>query len=355
MAEYNFSNGSITISGANGVTINGNGIVTGAGVVKGNGKMATVDYSQLTETDITGLALSCSADIQINIDPNCKKSSILLSCEENLKDLIDVVSTSGTLQMKMNGSYMTTKGITLEVVLPSLEKIKVSSSGAVSGNYIGKDLEVQLTGSGSIKLVGQAESLDAKLMGSGDILLKKLPVTNGNLVLQGSGDIVANISGSANLVLQGSGDIEVHGNPTKVEQKLQGSGDINVKKGSAPKANTTESKSEQKSEPFHQRDNPFGNSSNVFGDFNTVFSNMDETMKDMERDLDRKMAELNTKMSGINTGNIFHTTQTTVKTTFPSDTAVKKDEPKADLPESKPEVVEKAETSSLLQKLRKML
>ncbi|WP_229260256.1 head GIN domain-containing protein [Duganella alba] len=133
----------------------------------------------------------------------------------------------GTKGMLLNPRHR----LQVELVLPSLEELVVSSSGdtKVSG-FNGEQLELQLHGSGNVTFSGRYRSLTAGAHGSGNLNLNAGSTENVELEMVGSGQITA--SGSCkvlNAELTGSGDLDArHLAAEKVTVNLKGSGTSHV-------------------------------------------------------------------------------------------------------------------------------
>jgi hypothetical protein len=168
----------------------------------------------------------------------------------------------GTKGMLLNPRHR----LQVELVLPSLEELMVSSSGdtKVSGfngerlelqlhgsgnvNFNGRyrslaagahgsgnlnlnagsseRVELEMVGSGQITASGSCQTLEAQLTGSGDLDARHLAAEKVTVNLKGSGTTHVFAKQSADLTLRGSGDIRVLGNPDQRNVSRTGSGDV---------------------------------------------------------------------------------------------------------------------------------
>ena len=145
------------------------------------------------------------------------------------------------------------KGLAVYVTSPDLIGVVLNGSGDfISERPVDTDvLNIQLKGSGDVhftnvvcdrcdaELVGSGDlnikHLDARetsatLIGSGDLDIRQMNADNTQLQLRGSGDIdVEFVSGcgSVNAELLGSGDISLKGQVRHFDMRKRGSGDIN--------------------------------------------------------------------------------------------------------------------------------
>lgn len=168
----------------------------------------------------------------------------------------------GTKGMLLNPRHR----LQVELVLPSLEELVVSSSGdtkvsgfngeqlalqlhgsgnvTFSGRYraltagahgsgnlnlnagSSENVELEMVGSGQITASGSCKTLNAELTGSGDLDARHLAAEKVTVNLKGSGTSQVFAKQSADLTLRGSGDIRVMGNPDQRNVSRTGSGDV---------------------------------------------------------------------------------------------------------------------------------
>jgi len=181
-----------------------------------------------------------------------------------------------TTKVEGNTLYIATRGIfiatgksgqtTVELNLPSLEKLQLTGSGDCSvqgfkGNRVELSLhgsgnmslnsifsQVQMVsggsgsaqllvpgaqimsietyGSGNIMLEGQTNHLVVTVAGSGSVNGKNMKLNKATILSTGSGDLSVNVSQEVTGQLLGSGNILVQGYPTKQHIQNAGSGQI---------------------------------------------------------------------------------------------------------------------------------
>lgn len=108
-------------------------------------------------------------------------------------------------------------------------QLDVTSTGSGDVHITGLDLTgvtLRTTGSGDMKLAGEANRLDATSTGSGDVHARGLSANVVDLRTTGSGDMTAKAHTKATVRSTGSGDVTVYGNPDKRNKSASGSGDI---------------------------------------------------------------------------------------------------------------------------------
>lgn len=198
--------------------------------VKGNGNMTT---QSKPIGDINGVELHSSFDV-ILIEGS--PSNVKIEAEENIIQYIDLHTENGILNIRTedNVSLHTNRKIKIYVTAPTFSRIENTGSGdIVSETRISNDskLNIDLSGSGNLKLDVDAPEVDATVTGSGDIKLSgESKKFRGQVT--GSGDIRAMdlLAEEANVQVTGSGGIDVYSS-VKVIANISGSGDIRYKGG----------------------------------------------------------------------------------------------------------------------------
>ena len=125
--------------------------------------------------------------------------------------------------VSLNGSgYIETK----DTVNAKKFEINLAGSGDGNFNVNCSNLNVSLSGSGDIKVTGISKNLNAKVAGSGAIDCSKLETENADVNVAGSGDLKVNCIKTLTASVVGSGDIHYKNKPETVDKKIVGSGDI---------------------------------------------------------------------------------------------------------------------------------
>ncbi len=135
----------------------------------------------------------------------------------------------------------------VEVTMPELESLALSGSGtmtakdkfesaklsiALAGSGVielssitDNQINIELSGSGQVKLSGYTSKLDLSLAGSGIFDGEKLKTDDAEITISGSGEATAFVTKTLNATVAGSGSIYYLGKPT-VNRVITGSGDI---------------------------------------------------------------------------------------------------------------------------------
>ncbi|HEX8612384.1 MAG TPA: head GIN domain-containing protein [Telluria sp.] len=194
-------------------------------------------------------------------------ASLTVRGEQRLLGNVETISEGTTLNIDTKGMLLHHKQpLQVVLVLPALDSLRIRGSGDSTVNgFSGDKLELQLHGSGNVKLNGRYREVEAGLQGSGDIELnggssdkvevnvvgsgsmtvvgaarqfKVAQMGSGDLDaehlsadtctidLMGSGSAIVQARKSASVSVRGSGDVTVHGNPTERSVTRNGSGDV---------------------------------------------------------------------------------------------------------------------------------
>ena len=110
-----------------------------------------------------------------------------------------------------------------------VERTQASIRGSGDVNLDGlaqTDLDLSIQGSGSASALGNAEHARVSVAGSGDAHLGKLNVKSADVVIKGSGDVEVAPEEIATIQINGSGDVHLTKQPKSVQSHVHGSGSV---------------------------------------------------------------------------------------------------------------------------------
>jgi hypothetical protein len=213
--------------------------------IKGNEKEVTVSR---TTPEYDKIEVGGSFDVKLI---SGKEGSITIKGDENLVELLKTEVVNGTLKVGFERGKMIQFNYksAIEITIPFEQINELSFSG--SGNFFGKDiitaenLEVEIAGSGNVKLElnttntkiersgsgnlnikGKTQNLEIESTGSGNANASELIAENVVASQIGSGNIKVNCTKKLVARSSGSGSIIYNGNPEKVDKSSSGSGSI---------------------------------------------------------------------------------------------------------------------------------
>ena len=211
--------------------------------VRGSGNKITQsrDVSGFTSVEAAG-----PMDVEIKMGSGYKVS---VEADDNLMQYILVRKEGGKLVVKLkdniNVSY--DNGMKVSIEMPSLHEVDLSGSGSLktigqvtdpnkievsisgSGNATmdvnTPSLDASISGSGKATVTGQTKTIDVSIAGSGDFEAPDLKSETAKVSIAGSGNarIFASVSIDASIV--GSGDVIYSGSPS-ISKSIIGSGEL---------------------------------------------------------------------------------------------------------------------------------
>jgi hypothetical protein len=197
-------------------------VVLATGCTVGSGDVITEsrEVSGFDEIVLLG-----SGDVIIDMTGT---ESLEIEAEDNVMPLLTSDVIDGRLELGVEGSITTTRGITYTITAAELVGVTIRGSGDVNGTDIsGDSFQVTIEGSGSVDLTGTSSDLKVRIAGSGDFDGRDLESATGTVTvtIDGSGGALVNVTDDLTVTINGSGDVEYMGDPV-LHQTIDGSGDV---------------------------------------------------------------------------------------------------------------------------------
>jgi hypothetical protein len=191
--------------------------------------------------------ISSNLPAEINIIQG-DRESLRITAEKNIlpKIVTKVVGRKLELTFKQNETIQTTEPIEIDLQLKTLnsmdfsgaalvkapkiksDRLEINSSGAssIAIDYLqGKQLTIDLSGTGKIKLTGKVDRQEVSLSGVGKYEGSKLRTLSTDIELSGTGKAILWVERSLNIDLGGLGKVSYYGNP-QVTEDVSGMGKI---------------------------------------------------------------------------------------------------------------------------------
>lgn len=193
--------------------------------------------------DFSEVEIDIDADVIIHIG---NQSSIDISAQENLLDIIRTDVSSGMLIIDANSCISSNYPVNIDISTPSLSyiklngsaditvmdelhnddlEIKINGSGNITADVFANDFRVQINGSGNVMVSGAANDADININGSGDVRAAMLQAYQADIKINGSGNTIINVLNDLKVTVKGSGDVKYSGTPS-VKTSISGSGSV---------------------------------------------------------------------------------------------------------------------------------
>jgi hypothetical protein len=192
------------------------------------GKGAPVERS-FTVSGYSGIDVSGGFDV---ILVQGAAEGVVLTAQENLFEHITVKVDQGTLKIYTENNIMATQPMKARITYKSIENLKVSGGGDVTGETPVNvpRLDVTLSGGGDMTTMINTDELSCHISGGGDAAI------NGNIKkydmdLSGGGDIQSEVTaGGVYFDISGGGDVTLKcmDKATEGNIKISGGGDLTV-------------------------------------------------------------------------------------------------------------------------------
>jgi hypothetical protein len=105
-------------------------------------------------------------------------------------------------------------------------RARISGSGDIEMDLDVRDIEASISGSGDIELSGKSESGRLSISGSGKFLSEDMEVGDFNVRMSGSGRCAITVNGELDVRISGSGSVYYGGRPTGINTNVSGSGKV---------------------------------------------------------------------------------------------------------------------------------
>ena len=212
--------------------------------IKGEGPITnkTLSLEGFTEIDI-----ATSGELYLSQGDNY---SVKVEAQQNIIDNLETDVSGGKLQLGFDKSVSSFESLKFYITMPTLKGVSIAGSADVAGetdfsglenveiNIAGsgniklsleaKTIDMNIAGSGDIDLEGEASSADASIMGSGSINAGGLSVKKADINIAGSGDCTIDATEQLDVSIAGSGNVYYFGSP-EIDKSIAGSGSVEKK------------------------------------------------------------------------------------------------------------------------------
>ena len=160
-------------------------------------------------------------EIEVGAGPLCT-----LRGEANLLPYVTLTESAGTLSIDVREGFALDPPPTVALMAPYLARASVQGSSKLRASGVdSKELQLELIGSGQMRLLGRAQRVSANLTGSGGMRLAGLACETAVVTITGSGAIELSEPGHIEAVITGSGQLRHRGDAV-VDSQVIGSGAV---------------------------------------------------------------------------------------------------------------------------------
>ena len=211
--------------------------------VRGNGKLKVEERNVSNFTSVSSFG---EYDVYLS---QGAAYSVRVEAEENLLPYIEIVADGDELKIRTKDGYWLSNTTDLKIFItaPAYSRVKtfgsgnifsqgklnntspieleVSGSGDVKVELNAPEVHAELKGSGNIDLGGETRTFTGSIMGSGDIRASNLKTENASVDIMGSGNADVYASVKLDVDIKGSGDVRYRGE-AQTSSSINGSGSV---------------------------------------------------------------------------------------------------------------------------------
>lgn len=204
-----------------------------------------VEERALDIAPFTGIETGGSMQVTIERGP---VQTITVSAQPELIGLLNTEVKGNVWRIRTSQCWSSDSEFTVHIVTPSLlndievhgsadvatgdvfgtghTELSTEGSGSITVSGINeKELDLAISGSGTISIRGTCSELNASLSGSGDLIAGELTANEANLEVSGSGSATLTAISKLNAEVSGSGTVRYGGKPD-VSSSISGSGSV---------------------------------------------------------------------------------------------------------------------------------
>jgi hypothetical protein len=154
--------------------------------------------------------------------------SVEIETDDNILPLIKTEVREGVLYVTSQERYNATNGVKLRISVPDLTAISSHGAGDIKiTDAASNDLKIDSTGAASVKATGKAKSLSISSTGAGDVDTTSLLAEKARVSVSGAASINVYASEQLDVSVSGVGSVNYSGNPKTVNKNVSGLGSVN--------------------------------------------------------------------------------------------------------------------------------
>lgn len=174
-------------------------------------------------------AIDTSGAYEVNVI--CQKSAgVEIEADDNLLPLIKTEVRDGTLFVSDEKDFHSSKSPTLRITMSELTSVNNTGAGDVKITDANtSDLRIQSSGAASVDATGKAKTITITTTGAGKIDTSKLTAEKAKVEVSGAASVDVYASDQLDVNISGVGSVNYSGNPKTVNKSISGIGTVNPK------------------------------------------------------------------------------------------------------------------------------
>ena len=188
----------------------------------GNRKTEKRDLKSFNAIDTSG-----AYDVKITCQ---KPASFEIEADDNILPLLKTEVRDGVLFVTNDQEYHSAKSAALRISMPELNSVSNSGAGDVNiADANSNELKLQSTGAASFDAAGKAKSVTISSTGAGRIDASRLTAEKAKVDISGAASVDVYASDQLDVNVSGVGSVTYGGNPKSVNKSISGIGTVNPK------------------------------------------------------------------------------------------------------------------------------
>src|SRR6185436_853253 len=165
------------------------------------------------------------------VEVMCQKpASFEIEADDNILPLIRTDVRDGVLYVTSEKSYNPSRAVRLRISLPELTAVSSQGAGDVSiQDAKSDDLKIASMGAASIKAAGKVKSATISSSGAGDIDANRLQAEKARVTVAGAASVSVYATEQLDVTISGVGSVTYGGNPKSVNKSVSGFGSVKQK------------------------------------------------------------------------------------------------------------------------------
>ena len=189
--------------------------------IEGVGEAITQEISMATFDQFT---------VDGNMDVVLKQGAtqkVMVIAQPEVFPILNTQTNNGHWNIQFTQSVSTTEKTIIEITLPTISQINISSNGNVKAEdaLALYELNIQIEGNGNVELLGTVEKQFIEINGIGNVHNFDLISNETTIISDGMGDAEMHATNSLDVTIKDMGDVSYQGAPT-IDVTKDGMGDL---------------------------------------------------------------------------------------------------------------------------------